>query len=262
MAAKRPQPGIDEAELARLADGTLPDDRRELVERALTESPELRARLAEQGRVATAVRTAATSVAAPAGLRARVAAGLEGRRRAPARRRRYAALALATAAALVVAGLLFALPSGGPGDPTLPQAAAIAAREPTDPPPARYHDSHALLDQAAAGIPFPDWSEAFGWRAAGVRRDRLRGRELTTVYYERDGHRIAYSIVSGRPLEVPRSARRATVDGVEIASLRLGGRSVVTWRREGHTCVLSGVGVPAGRLVPLAAWRASGELPY
>jgi hypothetical protein len=32
--------------------------------------------------------------------------------------------------------------------------------------------------------------------------------------------------------------------------------------RRGHTCVLSGVGVPGRVLVRLAAWRGNGTIPY
>jgi hypothetical protein len=46
------------------------------------------------------------------------------------------------------------------------------------------------------------------------------------------------------------------LNGVELRTLKLGGRVVVTWRRAGHTCVLSGASVPPGELQQLAAWQA------
>jgi anti-sigma factor RsiW len=261
MAADRPHSGIDEAELARLADGTLPEERHAAVERALAQDPELRERLTEQQRMVAAVHAAAGSVEAPARLHARVRSQHEGRgRRTPVARRRYA-LALAGAVAVVV-GVLVALPSGTPGGPSLVQAAALGARPPVAPAPPRYDHSQVLLAERAAGIPFPNWAPAFGWHAAGVRHDRVHGRDVTTVYYTRGGSRIAYSIVAGKSLDVPGSAARTTIRGVDIASLRAHGRTVITWEREGHTCVLSGKGVSPSMLAPLAAWRAQGELPY
>jgi PiT family inorganic phosphate transporter len=72
-----------EEELAALADGSLPDARREAVEALVDGSPELQARLEEQRRAVALVRGAAREVEAPAGLRARV----EAQRRPRARRR-------------------------------------------------------------------------------------------------------------------------------------------------------------------------------
>ena len=36
----------------------------------------------------------------------------------------------------------------------------------------------------------------------------------------------------------------------------------MTWRRQGHTCVLSGTGVPTGELLTLAGWHAKGEVKF
>lgn len=75
---------------------------------------------------------------------------------------------------------------------------------------------------------------------------------MVTVYYE--GHRteIAYTIVSGPGLPVP--AGTVVPRGSErLRTLSVDGRLVVTWRRAGHTCVLSGMGVTADQLEDLAA---------
>src|SRR5512132_903537 len=83
------------AELAALADGSLPPDRRAELEARVATSSELANRLAEQRRAVAMARSAAAEVEAPAGLRARV----EAERRT---RRVYAprSLTLAGAAAL------------------------------------------------------------------------------------------------------------------------------------------------------------------
>lgn len=65
--------GEDEtAELAALADGSLPPERRAAVEAHVAASPELAERLAEQKRALAYTRQAASEVDAPAGLRRRV----------------------------------------------------------------------------------------------------------------------------------------------------------------------------------------------
>ena len=78
-----------------------------------------------------------------------------------------------------------------------------------------------------------------------------------TVYYEHAGNRIAYTILAFPPLRRPGSATR-TLDGTTLQSFTAHGRLVVTWRRAGHTCVLSGTGVSTAELSRLAAWQAPG----
>jgi hypothetical protein len=78
-----------------------------------------------------------------------------------------------------------------------------------------------------------------------------------TVYYDWKGKRIAYTIVAAPALRTP-AAQVTHLNGTELRTLKVDGRLVVTWRRAGHTCVLSGAGVPAERLQRLAAWTAPG----
>jgi hypothetical protein len=41
------------------------------------------------------------------------------------------------------------------------------------------------------------------------------------------------------------------------------GRRVVTWERDGHTCVLSApLAVPEQKLLDLAAWKGDGKVPF
>jgi anti-sigma-K factor RskA len=92
------------AELAALADGSLPADRRAALEARVESSPELAGRLAEQQQVVELIRNAAAEVEAPSSLRA----GIEERRRArePRRGRRLALIggtaAVAAAAAVAI----------------------------------------------------------------------------------------------------------------------------------------------------------------
>src|SRR5438067_1747863 len=85
---------------------------------------------------------------------------------------------------------------------------------------------------------------------------RRGNRHAKTVFYARNGRRIGYTIVSGPALPVPSKALRLVRDGTDLQSDRLGDRVVVTWTREGHTCVLAGAGVAPSQLVELGAWKA------
>lgn len=64
----------DNAELAALADGTLPPEQRVALEARIADSPELGALLAEQERALELIRDAGAQVTAPADVRAEVAA--------------------------------------------------------------------------------------------------------------------------------------------------------------------------------------------
>src|SRR5450755_3148481 len=106
------QSQLPEAELAALADGSLPADRRAQLRARIEASPELAAALGEQERTVTMLR--ALDEPAPAGLRDRVremtdgAAQTRGPRRA-ARWRRSLFVPAATALAVAVAALVVLL---------------------------------------------------------------------------------------------------------------------------------------------------------
>ena len=100
---------------------------------------------------------------------------------------------------------------------------------------------------------FPDYARAYGWQPLGVRRGHLDGRDATVVFYGKDGRRLAYVIVAGSALARPSGAQTTVVDGVEYRVLRLDGRTAVTWRRGGHTCVVIG-GATRSELLQLASW--------
>src|SRR5262245_37879083 len=110
-------------ELAALADGSLPADRRDRLEEQVSASAELAELLAEQQRAVAFARSAAAEVTAPAGLRVRIEA--QRRSRATQARGRLR-LGLAGAAA-VAAAVAIVLNVSGPG--TAPERfhAALAA---------------------------------------------------------------------------------------------------------------------------------------
>jgi hypothetical protein len=196
---------------------------------------------------------------APLRLRERIEAERE-RARGPARRRRLTlggALAGATAAAALVVVLL--LP-GGAGGPSVVEASELGTRPPTQPAPEPGQPK--LLDASAFGLPFPDWAEKFGWEASGRRVDEIDGRRAVTVFYEKEGREIAYTIISGEALSTPEPSAAARREGTPLRYVRLDGRTIVTWERGGRTCILSGSDVPATTLLNLAGWKGLGAVPF
>ena len=153
---------------------------------------------------------------------------------APARpRRRLAflpAVAAATAAAVAAAALV--LPGGAPGAPSISQAAALGTRPATA--PARIAaDDPARVAVRIEGTAFPTWKR-FGWTPTGTRTDSLDGRPAKTVFYEApDGTRVAYTIVGGKALDGTPKWHHA------VRTEHRDGRWVVTWERDGKTCVLT-----------------------
>jgi hypothetical protein len=166
------------------------------------------------------------------------------------------ALAGALGAAAVVLALV--LPAGAPGAPSISQAAGLALRGSAQPAPAPDSTNPQKLYTDVEDVYFPNWSSRFGWRAVGQRSDTINGRQAVTMYYTSHGERIAYTIVGAPALKQP-AAPVTTLNGTELRTLNLAGRMVVTWRRAGHTCVLSGAGVSVGALRKLAAWKVPGE---
>lgn len=241
------------AELSALADGTLDPARRQAVEAWIASSPEL-VDLYERERVAVDALHRAAAERAPARLRLRI----QPQRAKPPRDSRvrgYGVLAGAIAAAAVAVVLV--LPGGAPGSPSVSQAAGLALRGPSAPaPPPDSTDPRAKLAERFQGLYFPNYLARLGWRAVGMRRDRLDGRPATTVYYLRRDALVAYTIV-GAPRLSPPSGLVTRSNGVELRVFSLGGRTVVTWRRAGHTCVLSAASVSLTALEQLAGWRAS-----
>lgn len=246
------------AELSALADDTLDPARRAEVEARIAASPELSARYQRERRVVSALHQSRATERAPAGLRARVEAARPARR-VVARRRIVYGGSVAGALAVVALALILLLPAGSPGAPSVSDAAALAARGPVRSAPAPDPSSPvARLNESVDEVYFPNWTSLFGWRAVGERTDRLDGRSSITVYYEWRGKRIAYTIVGAPALAQP-SAPVTQLNGTEMRTLTLNGRLVVTWRRAGDTCVLSGNGVTAAELQTLAAWKVPAD---
>ncbi len=244
-----------ERDLARLADGTLKPGRREHVERTVAGSYELQTRLGDQRRAVSAMRALAAE-------RAPLALRLRRRALADRSRTRSAGFALGLAGVLAALSLMLGSLGGSQGVLTVAEAATIAARPATAVVAEPRDDAATLPLLSAGGLPFPYWEDRFGWVAAGVRSDEVGGRRVTTVFYRHNGRELAYTIVPGASLRAVAGARTTERSGIVVHSFVDGDRLVVTWERRGHTCVLSGVGMPLNALLKLAAWRSHGAIPY
>lgn len=243
-----------EAELTRLADGSMSPDREAELRSQVQRSPELRADLAEQQRAVSMLR--ALDTPAPESLRGRVeeltgaggaGARTAGRRRgARGRMGRVLVLPAATALAVLVAALVILI-AGGSGTPTVSQTARVALASATLPAPAVNPAEPTQLRLSGAGIPFPRIPR---WTAVGARTDRVDGRTITTVFYRSTatGARVGYSIASGSPLG---GARAAGYD-VSYTLGREGTARLITWVQSGHTCVIAGRAVDGATLLHLA----------
>ena len=258
----------DEAALVAYVDGRLDPAERSSVETRAASDPSFAAALALQQEGRDAIATAAESTGAPLALRSRVEGlAAQGRRhgdRRPSARTRLGgirwpgAALVAGAVAVVLAALV--LVGGGPG---IEDVAAAAVREPTAQVATVAPDSK-LLQENVAGVAFPNSAAKFGWKPVGTRTDEIGGRKTRTVFYEKDGKRIAYTIVEGDALSAPGDAATATREGTELQWIESQGRTVVTWERGGHTCVLSAIQpeVPTNDLLELAGWKGKGGVPF
>ncbi len=165
----------------------------------------------------------------------------------------------ATALASVAAAVALALVGTSGAGPTLSEATALTLRGPSMSAPAENSASRTSLTAAVDGVAFPYWEHRFGWRASGQRIDSLDGRTIRTVFYTNSaGLRIGYAIVAGRPAPDIASGAVRWRDGTRYQLTSEHGAPVVTWKRDGHLCIVSGRGVNAKTLLALASWNEHG----
>jgi hypothetical protein len=136
--------------------------------------------------------------------------------------------------------------------PTIAQTARLALASATIPAPQPDSAHSDQLRLRGAGIPFPYWGKA-GWETAGARIDTLDGRRIVTVFYKDAADvEVGYAIVSGPALRAITGTSR-TVRRVRFTLRRQGHAELVTWQRDGHTCVLAGPPMAYSTLLSLAS---------
>jgi hypothetical protein len=250
---RTPQPadGVTGEQLVALADGTLSGPGRAELEARVAASPEATELLQAQRRALAATR--AFDPPLPDGFEPRA-------RRAVAARPAWLGGGLAALCGAAVLLVAIVLAPGDRGATTIASMAAVSVQPPELPAPPPAGD--AKLRRSFAGVTFPDWESAHGWRAVGARRDGVDGRATDTVYYHHTHHQIGYTVLSGAPVDLPWRGRRVERDGVAVQLYRDGPRTVAVFERSGRTCVLAGVVHREETLVKLATWRADGALRF
>jgi len=220
--------------------------------------------LAERGRALIAAAVAETM--APLALRERIEADRARAARPGGARRSRGLLGKLVPAAGLVAAVVVALVLvlGGSNAPSVLATASLATRGPVLPAPAEDESNDKVLKASLEGTPFPYWGDSFQWEAVGARDDKIKDRAAKTVYYQNPkGVRAAYTILGGGTIDAPSGAREMTKNGVELSITVKDGRRIVTWTRNGHTCVLSApVAVPQDKLLQLAAWKGQGDVIF
>jgi hypothetical protein len=207
-------------------------------------------------RIGAAIRAAAESVDAPHGLRERIAA--DRARQGSSRRRRLRPailVAAASVAAVVVAALVIVLGSGGSASPTVADAATVALGASTAPPPAVDAGDPRFVDASVGGIRFPNYAYDTPWRTVGGRADDLGPRSSRTVTYAKGPVRVGYTIVDGTPLDMSAGAWRTAADGTPVWLSHVDGARVVSWEREGRTCVLASRQATEAQMLDFVAWH-------
>lgn len=200
----------------------------------------------DEEQVVALLQAARTQDRAPAGLRARVERERAAARPKAARRRTIFAGGAGAAVAAAALALALVLPAGGPGAPSVAQAAALGFRPAVLGPPSVHGTK---LDVNVDEVYFPKWE---GWHAIGQRADRLGGRPAVTVYYARGAAVVAYTIVGVPALPQPQ-ARTLRASWLTVHAQQVSGREVVSWLRGGDTCILSSRQMSAQDLAWLAA---------
>jgi hypothetical protein len=209
---------------------------------------------AERGRVL--VQAAVAQTRAPLALRERI----EADRARPRRARRRWTLGGSLAGAVAAASVAIVLATGGgSAGLSVAQAAQFAKLGPAAPAPAVDSTHPGLLKRSVGGVTYPSWQDEFAWKASGARVDKADDRRAVTVFYDNPaGDRIGYTIVDGKALDEPSGP--SLQQGTErYVILRKGDRTIVTWRRGGHTCILSGPAkLSQDKLLALASWSGTG----
>jgi hypothetical protein len=163
--------------------------------------------------------------------------------RSAGRRRLATVLGLLIVAVAVVLAVLFARAADVRDAELTTRVAEIHGLGATGAPPGP--------GAALAGVRVPDLARV-GWTPVAARVDEVGSRTVVTVVAEREGTRLALSVMSGQPLRPPPGSSRLVAGDLVLARQEVAGRTVLSWRRAGRTAVLSAVAVDPARLAAVA----------
>lgn len=252
------QPGELETLLALAEERTLQPDQRAIAAR-LQSDPACRQAIVRQRHVAGALRHGGPAVPRDRGARL---SAKSGRSTAPRRRTigRWVwpvKLVGTSAAAVLAVGIVaVTLRGGSVHPPTATQVAAIWTRPATGGTVSADPAHPTQLDVSFHGIVYPNYHDREGWHPVAARYDRIGRLRTATVFYQTGARRAAYTVVPSTRLTVPAGARHLRVAGLSLIEFRSGDRWIITFVRNGNTCVLTAA-APRERqwLVKLAIWK-------
>lgn len=229
--------------------------------------------------VGAAIRKQAETVAAPERLRMAVARSQAETAPRPRRSRAFG-FAIAASGALAALVLVFVLaqtggltsggeqqvnevasvaplPSGEAFGPSPHQKAVQVALVPaTGPVPGRSPENDRNLDAEVGGVYFPGYAHGTEWEVLGLREgDEVDGRDAATVDFGDNNTRVGYTIVDSPFIEPPAGARQVTREGIDFAVSEWGDLTVVTWERNGRTCILASRDADLDEMLGFASWE-------
>jgi hypothetical protein len=243
---------------ALLAMAASPEEDRPPEFRADEADPALLHAVSRQRRVASLLQSGGPEL--PPTLNARLDSLHERRQRSsvlrlPSPRLRWAGASVAAAAAAAIVAVVLATSGSSKALPAT-QVASVWTRPATSTGVSVNPTNSAALDVVFHGTSYPNYHDSEGWHPVGTRSDRIGGAAAFTVYYATGQRRAAYTVVAGKRVAIPSTARRFTVRGVRLAEFRDGDRWVVVFPDHGNSCVLTAAAPREKQwLVKLAVWH-------
>jgi hypothetical protein len=167
-------------------------------------------------------------------------------------RRRARAGAIAGACIIVVAimaAVAFAWPEGVDARRIVDET--VAAQAEVDAP-----RRATLRERAVPATAFSQRASAAGWRPVAIWDQEVHGRDAVAVVWEKAGHRVVHTQLSGAPVGPPEGFGRTGRAGVLLYGAEGELRNVVTWTEQERTAVLSGADLSVADLYDLAGGPA------
>ncbi len=134
----------------------------------------------------------------------------------------------------ILLAVVFGLTGGVPDSQVVAHVAALHDLPATRPSP--------RPGQEVGGMRTPDLTY-YRWTPQGARLDVVGTHTVATAFFSRGGRLLAVSVISGGPVSEPGPVV-ITPGGVPVHKTVIDTRTVLSWRRGGHTMVMSSIAVP------------------